>query len=1000
MKQILLVLIMFLISLNVTFGQKTVFGKVTDVAGEAIIGANILVEKNPTIGTSTDSDGSFKLIVPNTVTSIRISYTGYETQDVDVSDPAGPKLIILRESAVSISEMIVIGYGNSSKKMLTDNVVKLSSKSLSNIAVSNFQSTMSGKAAGVRINQTNGKVDGGINIRIRGASSLSAGSEPLYVLDGMPLINVNESNNGAPMNPLLSLSTSEIESIEILKDASSAAIYGARGANGVVLITTKKGKEGKTNVALNVSSGLSSPTHLVPFLNTAEYKELFTEAAINSLGETDGRAEAEGTFDFLANGTDWKNNAVDTDWGKLAFQDGNQSDIDLSVSGGDGKTQYFFGGAINKTKGIIRGNDLQRLSARMNVKHQISSKLNAGMNLGISKTTVERIDNDNSFTSPLQSTAQSPLSPAYNADGTPNANTLYPNFLLEDIYANYTTNIRRVTGKVFAEYNFLKNFKFNSDLGYDLSYQTEDQYRGRLTPFMSTNGFKYNSNATSENYIWSNYVTFNKSIKQNAFLNIVVGQEFNNSDRIFGSVTGTQFPSDDFQNISSAAEITAGKGETSRYNFLSYFARGTFNLKDKYFFKASVRRDGSSRFGSQQRYGIFPAFSMGWIISEESFIQNFQSLSFLKLRGSYGQLGNSEIGNFASRTLFSGVSYNKIPGINLTQPGNNNLKWEKTNQLDLGLEFGFFKDRISGEFDYYTKNTNALLFKVPLPGSSGQIEFNKNIGSLETKGVELVLNSKNIVAKEIRWNTSVNLANNVSKIKSLPNNNADIINGQNISRAGEAVSSFYLVEFAGADPKTGDALYYKNGIGSETTSNYAEAKRVIAGNPQPTWIAGLTNEFSYKGFSLSFTFVGEWGASIYLGGGLYQSSSADYFDNQTKDQLKRWKKEGDITKVPQARLYGQNGTLQSTRYLEKADFIRLRNVMLSYDIPSAITKKAKISSARLYISGVNLLTFTDYTGYDPESRTDISGANGFDGGFNFYSAPQAKTSSAGINVNF
>jgi TonB-linked SusC/RagA family outer membrane protein len=999
MKQILFLWFMLVCSISISFGQKTVTGRVVDSSGDAVIGANILIKGNPAIGTITDLDGNFTLILPANEKTIQVSYAGYATREIDVSTSSGSVNVTLEESSVLLSEVMVIGYGSTSKKILTDNVAKLSSKDLSNIAVSNFQSTMSGKAAGVRINQTNGKVDGGINIRIRGVSSISAGSEPLYVLDGMPLINVNESNNGAPMNPLLSLSTSEIESIDILKDASSAAIYGARGANGVVLITTKKGKAGKTNVSLNVSSGVSSPTHVLPFLNAAEYKELFTEAAINSLGKEDGLAEAEGTFDFLANGTDWRNNAVDTDWNKLAFRDGSQSDIDLSVSGGDQKTQYFFGGALNKTKGIIRGNDLQRISARLNIKHQISSKIHAGMNLSVSNTKVERVDNDNSFTTPLQSIAQSPLSPAYNSDGTPNANTLYANFLLEDVYANYTTKVRRVTGKVFAEYNFVDNFKFNSDLGYDMSNQTEDQYRGSKTPFMSTNGFGYHSNAISENYIWSNYLTFNKVLNKNYLLNVVAGQEFNNSDRVFNSVTGTQFPSDDFQTISSAAEVTAGRGDNSRYNFLSYFTRVSFSINDKYFVKASIRRDGSSRFGSNQRYGVFPAISLGWIISEESFLKTNPTLSFLKLRGSYGQLGNSEIGNFASKTLFNGVSYNKTSGIRLVQPGNNNLTWEKSKQLDLGLEFGFFKDRIFGEIDYYTKNTDGLLFRVPLPGSSGQTEFNKNIGSLESKGVEIVLNTKNIISQNLRWNTNFNLANNNNKIKSLPNNNADIINGESINRVGQPVSSFYLVEFAGADPNTGDALYYKDGIGSETTATFADAKRVIAGNPQPVWIAGLTNELSSNGITLSFTFVGEWGASIYNGGGVYQSSSADYFDNQTKDQLNRWQKPGDITKVPQARLYGQNGTAQSTRWLQRADFIRLRNIMLSYDIPSSITKKAKISSARLYISGVNLLTFTDFTGYDPESRADASGY-GFNNGWNFYSAPQAKTTSVGVNVNF
>ena len=994
----ILLLIICMLSANV-FGQWTLTGRVTDQNDNPIIGASVQEKDNISNGTVTDADGKFALNVSESTQAVLFSYTGYTDKEVLVSEDTKILSVTMEEAVSLLGEVLVIGYGNSSKRTMTDNVAVLNEEDLSNIAVSNFQSTMSGKAAGVRINQTNGKVDAGITVTIRGTSSISAGREPLYVLDGMPLINVNESNNGAPLNPLLTLSPSEIESINILKDASSAAIYGARGANGVVLITTKKGQAGKPRISLNMSTGVSSPTHLQEFLNTTEYKELFTEAAINSFGEEDGIAEIEADFDFLANGTDWRNNEVDTDWNDIAFRNGGQTDIDASVSGGDLKTQYYFGGAWNKTKGIMVGNDLERLSARMNVKHQLAKKISAGMNLGIARAVIERVDQDNSFTTPLQSIAQSPLSPAYNDDGTPNANTLYANFLLEDLYANYTTNVRRVTGKVFAEYKFIEHFRFNTDFGYDVSSQTENQYRGTQTPFMSTNGYAFNSNATSENYIWSNYFTFDNELSQSAYLTVVAGQEFNNSDRVFNSVTGTQFPSDDFQSISSAAEITDGGGSTSTYNFLSYFARASLNLHEKYFIKASIRRDGSSRFGSNERYGFFPAASVGWLLSEESFLKNNSTLSFLKIRGSFGQLGNSEIGDYASKTLYNGVSYNKISGIRLDQPGNNNLTWEKSKQIDLGVEFGLFNDILSGELDYYTKNTDGLLFSVPLPGSSGQTAFNKNIGNVQSKGFEVVLNSKNISSKNVQWTTSINLANNTNEIKSLPNGNADIITAETINRVGESVNSFYLVEFAGADVDNGDALYYTYGAGSATTNGYENANRVIAGNSQPTWIGGLTNEINFKGLVLSFTFVGEWGASIFNGGGVYQSSSADFFDNQTIDQLDRWQNPGDVTDVPQARLYGQNGTASSTRYLQKGDFIRLRNVMLSYDLPKSLTAKANIGSARIFLSGVNLLTFTQYTGYDPEARADFDNY-GFNQGWNFYSAPQAKTTSIGINVSF
>lgn len=976
------------------YGQTAVSGTVIGADGEGLIGATVVEKANPTNGTITDLDGSFTLTVPDATSILVVSYTGFSSREISLNGRTSLE-ITMSESSALLNEVVVIGYGTTSKRNLTDNVATLTADEIEDIPIPNFQGRISGRAAGVRVTQTNGKVGAGMNIRVRGTASVSAGTEPLYVLDGMPLINQNESSNGAPTNPLLSLSPSEIESIDILKDASSAAIYGARGANGVVLITTKRGRIGKAQATLNVSTGVSSPTNTVEFLNADQYVELFTEAAENT-GNLD---YIEGLFDDLSGGTDWRNREVDTDWNDVAFRDGSQQDIDFSLSGGDEKTVYYFSGAYNNTKGIIFGNDLDRLSARVNVKHYLNDRFSAGLNLGVSKTTIDRVANDNAFVTPLQAIAQSPLSPPRLENGEPFAGTLYPNFLLEADYASYVTVLRRVTGKAFAEYRILPSLKFNTDFGYDLSYQVEDQFRGSRTPFQSTNGSAFNSNATSENYIFSNYLTFEQEVGSAGYFNLVGGMEFNKSDRIFTSIEGIEFPSDDFQTINSAAEITAGSGLITGYTFLSYFARATYTINSKYFVKASIRRDGSSRFGSNNRFGTFPAVSAGWILSEESFLNNNRVLSFLKLRASYGELGNSEIGNFPSRFLFGGVSYNQRPGIAPTQPGNNDLTWEKSQQLDIGLEFGFFDNRISGEIDYYSKNTDGLIFSVPLPGSSGAGSINQNIGVLEGSGVELVINTENIVSSDFTWNTSFNLASNVNEIQSLPNDDADIIFGRNINRVGEAVSSFYLPEYAGVDPDNGDALYYINGddTGRNTTNSIGEANRIVAGQPFPEWIAGLTNTFTYKGFDLSFTFVGEWGASIYNAGGRFQSANGNFEDNQTIDQLNRWQNPGDITNVPQARLFGFNGYGHSTRWLEKADFIRLRNLTLSYNLPETLLKPIGLGGVRLYATGVNLLTFTDYMGYDPEARDD---SGGYNSGQAFYSAPAARTVSFGANINF
>ncbi|TVZ57149.1 TonB-linked SusC/RagA family outer membrane protein [Lutibacter sp. Hel_I_33_5] len=1000
-KFFLLLMILF-INASVLAQEKTISGTVTDKS-EPLPGVSVLI-KGTNQGTETDFDGKYQINAKNGDILV-FRYLSFNTVERTVGLSSSINVSMTENNTV-LDEIVVVGYGTQSKRKLTDNVVKLSSKDIDGIPTPNVFNTISGKAAGVQVNQTNGKVEGGLNFRIRGQSSISAGTNPLFVLDGIPLISDDESNNGAPTNPLLTLSPNEIESIDILKDASSAAIYGARGANGVVIITTKQGKSGKAKLNVNLSNGFSSPAGSRDWLNADQYIELFTEAAANGLafGGWPGPGFVEGRFDRYSNGT-WKERTYDTDWESLALVKGHTRDYDFSLSGGNAKTTYFFSGAYNDTKGIVRGNELNRVNARLNIKHQLSKRLSTGMNMSFSITNIDRIANDNAFVTPLQAIAQSPISPAF-VDGEPFAGTVYANFLLQDKHSFFNTKIRRVTGKVFGKLEILPELSFNSDLAYDLYDQTENSFTGRLAPFQSTNGQAFASDVLTENFIYSNYFTFNKEFGVDNDLSVVGGMELTKSRRRFSSVTGTQFPTDDFQTINSAAEITVGQGSLTAYSFVGYFLRATFSLKDRYFLKASIRRDGSSRFGKDSRFGTFPAVSAGWIVSNEDFLANNDIVSFLKLRASWGRVGNAEIGNFPSRGLFQGVSYNQKPGLAPTQPSNKELSWESSEQTDVALEFGFLDGRISGEVAYYEKNTDDLLLNVPLPGSSGVPDvlglpggINKNIGEITNKGLEFTLQTKNIQTENFSWSTNLNLGQNNNKIKSLPNKN-DIIAGQNILREGEVINAFYLIEYAGVDSTNGDALYYKNtdtnGVLDKSTTNDPNlASRIVTGNPFPTLVGGLTNTLTYKKFDLNFTLQGEWGASIYNGAGRFQSTSASWFDNQTVDQLNRWQKPGDITDVPQARLGYTNGAGHSTRFLQESDFIRLRNVTLGYNIPKSLTQKSGIQNIRLYLSGFNLLTITDYDGYDPETRSDAGGV-----GQIFYSAPAAKTYSVGVNITF
>jgi TonB-linked SusC/RagA family outer membrane protein len=994
-----LVLLLALMT-QITFAQeRTVSGTVSDNAGLPLPGVSVLVKGSKT-GTQTDFDGKFS-IKANANQTLVLSYIGMKSQEVSANSTTIN--VKLKDETNVLDAVVVVGYGTQTKKRSTDAISRVTAKDIQQIPVANVQNALVGKLAGVQVTQTNGKVEGGISIRVRGAASISAGKEPLYVLDGVPLITTNESSNGAPTNPLLTLSTNEIESIDVLKDASSAAIYGARGANGVVIITTKRGKEGKGTFTINMSQGVSEATKKRKWLNAKQYVELFTEASINELGDA---TDAEDNFDFLAQGTDWRNNEVDSDWQDTAFQRGHTKDVDFSTSGGDANTKYFFSGAYNNTNGIINSNSLERITARTNVSHKVTDRFTVGMNLSFSRAQINRVQDDNAFTTPLQTVAQSPLSPIRLEDGTANPNTLYANYLLAIDNSFWKTLIRRVTGKVYGEFKISSHFKANSDFSYDLMSQSEDSWNGKNTPFQATDGDVFASSVNNETYITSNYITYDQTLADKHSINAVVGMEFNKFNRRYQEVTSIYFPNDNFQTIDGGAEVNGGRGNETDYTFVSQFGRVSYSFDNKYLFKASIRRDGSSRFGINNRFGTFPAVSAGWVVSEESFLKENKVVSYLKIKSSWGKLGNAEIGNFASRQFYRPNSYNLRTGLTFDQAGNPNLTWEKSAQIDLGTEIGLF-NRVNLEFDYYKKTTDGLLFNVPLALSSGTTTINQNIGELVSKGVEFVINTKNIDSENFKWSTSLNITTNNSIVSALPNNNVDVINTFTINRVGENVSSFYLKEYAGVDPANGDALFYlntKNADGTlnrATTNNYGAAQRVIAGNPFPTLMSGLTNTINYKGLDFTFTFQGEWGASIYNSAGLYQSVAADYFDNQSIDQLNRWRKPGDITNVPQARLNGGNGTGHSTRFLDNSDFIRLRNMTIGYTLPNKVIKDLGMSSVRFYATGVNLLTFTNYSGYDPEARRDdVDGSGVGRIGEEFYSAPPARTIALGVNINF
>lgn len=1012
-KQKLLLLASLILCCQLLWSQtRQVTGKVTDAAGVPVSGVSVVV-KGTTTGTVTGADGNYSLNVPSSANTLVFSSLGFATREMSISGSLVNVSLNVAETS-SLDEVVIVGYGTKIKKDLTGNIAQIKGSEVANTPVANFNQALQGRAAGVFVEANNGKVGEGVKIRIRGSGSISAANSPLYVVDGIPL---NEGTISG--TALTDINLNDIESFDILKDASAAAIYGSRAANGVVLITTKKGKSGKTQVNVNAQYGFNKPTNNREFLNAAEYVELFTEAAINSdlIDGIDPRTPGnyagswleyvENRFTRYAGHSNWRNNETNTDWESLAYNDNSSTKIlDLSASGGNDKTRFFASGSFSDQEGILINNAFQRMSGRLNLEHDATQRLKIGMNLGLSRTLTNRVTPDNGFQTPLQMVALAPITPVRDLNGnlynTPT--TTYYNGLFEIDEVKRSSLSYRNLANVFLNYNLVKGLVFKSELGLDIQNQNDDYYASPLSETGSgINGYGLSEWYRGTNYNTNNYFNYATNIKDRHNLDATLGMAFQKYSSQSAWVEGQDFPVNELNRLASAGEITGGSSSGSESSFLSYFLRTNYKFDDKYLLSLSGRIDGSSRFGKDTRYGFFPAVSAGWIISQEDFLSASDVLSFLKLRGSWGITGNAEgFGNFSQLGLWGASKYNNASGLVPTQLANPELKWERSEQTDIGIDFGFFDNRLSGEIDYYVRNTRDLIYNVPVPGTSGFSTQLVNIGAMKNKGYEFVLNSENIRARDFKWSTSFNLSFNENEIVSLdgdqtliPGNDGRYMNSLMV---GEAIGVFYGPKYAGVDPANGDALWYLDD-GKTTTNDYNDAGDFVVGNPNPDWIGGLNNTLSYKGIELSFLFQGVWGNQIQNGAGGFMSTGADWFDNQTRDQLGRWQKPGDITDIPQARFYYSNGTGASSRYVYDGSYIRLKSLNLGYNLPKSVTDRLKISNARIYVMGVNLLTFTDYEGWDPEVNTDYRAGNRNQGA-DFYSAPQIKSVTFGLNLGF
>ncbi|KAF0130296.1 MAG: TonB-dependent receptor plug [Bacteroidetes bacterium] len=968
---------------------------------QALPGVNVYV-RGTTIGTATDIDGKYELFVPDDAQILVFSLVGMKVEEIIIGKRTEIN-VSLSEQQISLDELVVVGYGTQIKRNLTGSIGKIDVGELNSFTAPSFETVLQGQTAGVQVQQGSGKLGESIMMRIRGASSVSASNQPLYVVDGVPITTENQGDlNNQPTNPLNDINFNDIESIQVLKDASAAAIYGSRASNGVVLITTKKGKAGKTNYMLNYNIGINQPSRLRQWLNREEYLELIDESLGNSV-DNNGLIWGWKTPDELKDVyiPGWRT-GTDTDWQNEAFQQGILQKVNFSASGGTDKTRFYTGITYDDQDGILIGNNIKKVSGRLNLDHEASDFVSFGLNMNLIQTTLNRIVEDNAFANPIQMVAIPSVQPVIDPEtGRYNTNTVYYNSLIDYRDAQNNTQVLRSFANVYGQLNLAKGLSFRSEFGTDFLLQHEKNYFGRETNWGKPGGLSISREVNVYNYNTNNYFSLDKKWKTSHVLNAVAGMSFQNSTSTGTSMEGRGFISDDFKNLSSAAEITSYAGWGYGNSYLSYFARANYIFNEKYLVSLSGRIDGASRFGNDNRYGFFPAASIGWILSEESFLKESKTISFLKARFSLGKTGNSEIGNYAALGLFNGVNYVGITGLSPSQLQNPGLSWEETTQSDLGIDFGLFKDRISGQIDLYYKETTDMLLYRSLPATSGYTEVIMNVGSLENKGIEFSLKSHNTI-KTLKWTTEFNIAFNKNKVLNI--DGPAISYGVNYVIEGEEIGVFQMVEYAGVHPMTGDALFYRNDGSGLTTKNYNEAKPIVVGSPNPDFVGGLSNNFIYKQFDLNVLMSFVYGNMIYMSGDRYLSSNGESWDNQSHDQLNRWQKPGDITDVPQARFDSRNGSQHSTRYLKDGSYLRLRNVTLGYNIPKLMAQRMQLNNVRMYISGHNLLTFTGYPGFDPEVNSMSAGAStqayNVAMGVDFFTAPQMRTFICGIEVKF
>lgn len=953
-----------------------VSGTVSDIKGEPMIGVSVLI-KGTDNGTVTDFDGKYEINV--STGTLVFSFVGYTAQEIAI-DGKSVIDVILSEESTLLESVVVIGYGTQKKKDLTSAVVVVDEKAIKERPMVSAAEALQGKAAGVQVIQPSGKPGGDISVRVRGATSVLAGNEPLYVVDGVPTTDIRG------LNP------NDIATMTVLKDASSSSIYGARAANGVVLITTRRGKANTTQISFNAYYGISRLNKTIDVLSTRRYRELMEEIIPGGLDPT------------------WTAN---TDWNQEVFGTGTNQSYQLSMSGGSEKSRYLLSGNYLKADGIVRPASFERYSLRLNLDNDVRSWLSVGTNINaILSNTENTQDNASSGRGGVIMSALNtpPFLRIYKNDGSGqyDPNPFQPSWENPVAYMEGPEQLvrdNRLFGNTYVNVKFGKGLQFKSNLGIDMQTHQWDYY---LDPFKTNfgrnqNGVGIADKSTTYTWLSENTLNYSGSTGKHNYT-ALVGSSVQKQIWNDSYLQGNDFPDDASVKTLNAANTISGSTDRSAWSLASFFGRLTYDFDGNYLFSASLRRDGSSKLA--HHWGVMPAFSAAWRASSASFIKDISAIEDLKIRVGWGRNGNQEgISNYARYGLVS--YYRRTPSSPLSGPGsaqvsygNPDLKWETTDQTNLGIDLLMFNGRLSFTADAYLKKTSDVLLDVQLSNSLPITTIQTNAGNIQNKGIDLAISTVNM-DKAFRWQTDFNISFNKNEVTDLKytdvyyfgriySNNQDV----SIVRKGLPLGSFFGYVSEGVNPETGD-LKYKD---LNNNNIFDPGDRTIIGNAQPDFVFGLTNNFSWKGFDLDIFIQGSYGNDIFNATRIDLEGMFDS-KNQSVAVLNRWTPDNRITDMPRAIGNGNvKNVLNSTRFIEDGSYIRIKSLTLAYNFSGAWLGKAGLTGLRLYTTGQNLFTLTGYSGYDPE--VNAFGRSATELGIDYGTYPHAMVVTMGVKADF